>query len=32
VPRLQVRWPHLCPEATGDKIQESSACYWCTGT
>ena len=28
-PRLEVRCPDECPEATGVTIQVSSPCYWC---
>ena len=28
VPRVEVRSPHSCPEATGFTIQVSSPCYW----
>ena len=28
-PRLEVRCPLPCPEATSVKIQVSSPCYWC---
>ena len=29
MPRVEVRCPHPCPEATGVTIQVSSPCYWC---
>jgi len=29
VPRVEVRCPHPCSEATGVTIQASSPCYWC---
>ena len=29
LPRVEVRCPHPCPEATGVTIQVSSPCYWC---
>ena len=29
MPRVEVRSPHPCPEATGVTIQVFSPCYWC---